>query len=763
MNNILKNTSKLLLVLLIGSSQLQAVEKDFANYVNTLQGTNSKFELTRGNTYPTTAMPWGMNFWTPQTGVNRDGWIYQHFKDSIRGFRQTHQCSSWTNDYAAFSLMPVSGKLVVDQFSRALRFSHDNEVAKPHYYKVTFDNQITTEMSPTERGVYFRFAFPQGKDSYVVVDGNSGGSMVRIYPDEQKIVGYCKNANHSAPRNFANYFVIKFNQPFTSCGTWDGKSGSISKNSKDYFGEYAGAYIQFKEGATVEAKVVSSFISLEQAELNFQKELAGLESLEEAKQLAQSAWNKQLGKVEVEGGTEEEKATFYSCFFRSMLFPRQFFEYDTNDKPIYYSPYDGKLHNGYMYTDNGFWDTFRAQFPLNILLHPEMHERYVQSLLDAYDQSGWLPSWSFPGHSCGMVGNHAASLIADAYAKGMRNFDTTKALEAMYHEATNKGPHGPSNGRDGWKEYFTMGYIPSPDYHEAVAKTLEFCYDDFCAMQVAKISGNDFYETIFKRQIYNYKNVYNPATRFMQGRQKDGKWVGNFDPTEWGGPYTEGSAWHYHWSVFHDVQGLINLMNGDKNFVAKLDSVFSVPNTFKVGTYGRVIHEMAEMEMINMGQYAHGNQPIQHMIYLYNYAGEPWKTQYWAREVMSKLYASGPNGYPGDEDQGQTSSWYAISAMGLYSVCPGTDQYVIGSPIFPKMTIHLENGKTLVIDAQGNTLDNRYIQSASLNGKPFTRTWLTYEELTNGGTIQYKMENKPNKSWGVLPKDRPYSASVDLK
>ena len=756
----MKKTLALLLIAIC--FPLHAAKKDFVNYVNTLQGTNSRFELTRGNTYPTLAMPWGMNFWTPQTGENRDGWIYQHFKDSIRGFRQTHQCSSWTNDYAAFSLMPVSGKLVVNQYDRALRFDHKNEVARPHYYKVTFDNKITTEMSPTERGVYFRFGFPGGKDAYIVLDANNGGSMVRIYPEEQKIVGYCRNANHSVPKGFTNYFVIKFNKPFVSHGVWRNASGKITTNSKEAFGDYVGSYIQFMPGETVEAKVISSFISIEQAELSFSKELAGLRTLEEAKSKAQDAWNEQLGKVEVEGGSDEEVATFYSCFFRSMLFPRKFYEYDANNNPIYYSPYDGQLHEGFMYTDNGFWDTFRAQFPLNILLHPEMHGRYVKSLVDAYDESGWLPSWSFPGHSCGMVGNHAASLLADAWVKGIRTFDPEKALAAMYHEATNKGTYGPSNGRDGWREYFTLGYVPYPESGESVAKTLEFCYDDFCAMQVAKFSGNSYYETIFGRQIFNYKNVYDTETKFMRGRQKDGKWVPDFDPTEWGGPYTEGSAWHYHWSVFHDVQGLINLMGGDKPFVAKLDSVFSVPNTFKVGTYRRVIHEMTEMEMINMGQYAHGNQPIQHMIYLYSYAGTPWKTQYWAREVMNRLYSSGPDGYPGDEDQGQTSSWYVISALGLYSVCPGTDQYVISSPVFPKMTVHLENGKTLTFEAPGNSLENRYIQSASLNGKSFTRTWLTYKELMDGGVIRYKMGSKPNKSWGKSPKDRPYSVSPIL-
>ena len=745
-------------LLLINSIELKA-QKSLVDFVNTLQGTNSKFELTHGNTYPTLAMPWGMNFWTPQTGLNRDGWIYQYPKDSIRGFRQTHQCSSWTNDYAAFSLMPVTGDLVVDQFKRAAKFSHENESAHPHYYRVKFDNKITAEMSPTERGVYFRFSFPKGKDSYVIVDGNSGGSMVKLFPKEKKIIGYCKNGNRSLPKEYANYFVIQFDQPFTTFGTWKNKTGELSPENSEAEDNYVGAYIQFAKGAKVEARVISSFISPEQAELNFNHEFSGIKTLEDAKAAAGKAWEKQLGKVEIEGGTPEEKATFYSCFFRSMLFPRHFYEFNAEMQPIYYSPYDGKVHEGYMFVDTGFWDTFRAQFPLNILLHPEMHGRYVKSLVDAYKQSNWLPSWSFPGHSDGMVGNHAASLLADAYAKGIRTFEPQKAMEAMVHEATNKGPYGPSNGRDGAKEYFALGYVPYPEYREAVAKTLEFCYDDFCAMEIARLSGDSYYENIFKRQIFNYKNVYDASTRFMRGRDSKGNWVKDFDPTEWGGPYTEGSAWHYNWSVFHDIQGLINLIGGDKNFVSKLDSVFSVPNTFKVGSYKRVIHEMTEMVMIKMGQYAHGNQPIQHMIYLYDYAGAPWKTQYWVREAMSKLYNSGPDGYPGDEDQGQTSSWYVISAMGLYSVCPGTDQYVIGSPLFPKMTLHLENGKTLVIEASGNSLSNKYIQSSTLNGQPFTRNFLTYKELTDGGTIKYIMGNQPAMNRGVLVEDRPYSVS----
>lgn len=736
-----------------------AQNEDLTQYVNTLQGTNSKHELTRGNTYPTTALPWGMNFWTPQTGPNRDGWIYQHFKDSIRGFRQTHQCSSWTRDYAAFSLMPVTGKLEVDQYKRAARFNHKNEIARPHYYKVTFDNKITTEMSPTERGVHMRFSFPSGGDSYVVLDANNGGSYVKILPEQRRIIGYCKNANHSVPEGFANYFIVEFDKPFVSYGTWKGHEGLISSGNTEAEDDYTGTYIQFKKGSKVQAKIVSSYIGYDQAELTLKQELGSFKTVEQTRDAARKVWNEHLGKIRVEGGTKEEKATFYSCFFRSMLFPRKFYEHDANGQPVYYSPYDGKIHEGKMYTDNGFWDTFRAQFPLNAILHPEFHDNYITSLITAYDQSGWLPTWSFPGHSGGMIGNHALSLIADGWAKGFRSYDPKKAMKAMFHEATNKGDRGPSNGRDGWKDYFTLGYVSYPDYREATAKTLEYCYDDWCAMKFAQMTGQPFYEDIFKKQIYNYKNVYDPSVGFMRGRQNDGSWYPNFDATEWGGPFTEGSAWHYLWSVFHDVKGLIGLTGGDKAFVARLDSVFTAPNTFKVGTYNRVIHEMAEMEMINMGQYAHGNQPIQHMIYLYNYAGEPWKTQKWARKVMADLYSSTPDGYPGDEDQGQTSSWYVISAMGLYSVCPGTTEYVIGSPIFPKMTIQLESGKKLIIEAENNNAENVYIQSASFNGNPFTKNYLEYEDLMNGGIIRYQMGNTPALNRGILPEDRPFSTT----
>lgn len=745
-------------LLVFSSALLYAQKNNYVQYVNTLQGTNSKHELTRGNTYPTTALPFGMHTWTPQTGKNGDGWKYQYFKDKIRGFQQAHQCSSWTRDYAVFSFMPEIGQLVVNENQREARFSHANETAKPNYYQVKFDNGINTEIAPTERGAHLRFSFPKGEKSFLVLDGYTGLSGVKIYPAQRKITGYVNNGE-GFKKGWKSFFVAVFDQPLKAYGTWENQSNSVKADSTSAEGKGKGLYLEFKAGVKVQVKTASSYISEEQAALNLERELGAQKNLEQTKATAAEVWNKSLGKIEVEGGSKADLETFYSCFFRASLFSRKFYELDQAGKPVYFSPYDGSVHTGYMFTDTGFWDTFRAQFPLNTLMQPEMHGRYMQAMLDAYDQCGWLPSWSFPSEAGSMIGNHAISLFADAWAKGIRTFDPEKALKAYLHEATEKGPWGPANGRDGWREYYQLGYVPYPKYREATAKTLEYAYDDFCGYHLAEMTGEPFYSDIFKRQMYNYKNVYDPSSRFMRGKDEHGRWAKNFDPTEWGGPFTEGNAWHWQWSVFQDVQGLVNMMGGNKNFVSKLDSVFSEPNTVNTGSYGGMIHEMTEMVMANMGQYAHGNQPIQHMVYLYNYAGEPWKTQFRVRDVMKKLYNATENGYPGDEDQGQTSSWYVLSALGFYSVTPGTGEYVIGSPAFKKITINLENGKKFIINASGNSDENVYIQSATLNGAAFTRNYITHQQILNGGMLNLEMSKTANKSRGLTADDKPFSLS----
>ena len=557
-------------------------EKDLVQYVNTLQGTNSTYELSWGNTYPTTAVPYPMNSWSPQTGKNGDGWKYQYSATTIRGFQPTHQCSPWVGDYGVFSLMPVP-ELVVDESKRATPFSHDKEIAKPHYYKVTLENGITTEFSPTTRSAHFRFSFPAKGDAFLVLDGYTKTSQVQIDVANHRITGYVHNGAFS-PKTHKNYFIIQFDKPFVSYGTWENRKNTIQKNNLRREGEGIGAYVQFAKGSKVQAKVSTSYISPEQAEVTMTRELGKHSSVEVTKQAAADVWNQLLNRVLVEGGTEEDMKTFYSCMFRANLFSHKFYEEKEDGSPYYYSPYDEKIHDGYMFTDNGFWDTFRSQFPLTNILHPTMQGQYMQALLDAQEQCGWLPSWSFPSETGGMVGNHSISLLTDAWVKGIRTFDPEKALKAYAHEAMNKGPWGGANGRVRWKDYYQLGYIPYPESMGSTAQTLEYCYDDFCAYQLAKMTGNKFYEEVFARQIYNYKNVYDPSVGFMRGRKLDGSWA-DFDAFEWGGPYCEGNAWHYNWSVFHDVQGLIDLTGGDERFVAKIDSVFALPCIVKYGTY----------------------------------------------------------------------------------------------------------------------------------------------------------------------------------
>ncbi|MDR0824008.1 MAG: GH92 family glycosyl hydrolase [Prevotella sp.] len=754
---------KIIAILFIFSLSTVAVNaqlKDLVQYVNTLQGTDSHFGLTYGNTYATTAMPFAMHTWTAQTGTNGDGWKYQYRVNKIRGFQQAHQCSSWTNDYAVYSLMPVVGELIVNQEERASVFSHANEIGKPHYYKVTLDNGITTEMAPTTRGVHLRFSFPKNGDAYLVLDGYTKMSEVKIDPLKRQITGWVNNqrfVNNS--KNFHSYFVIQFDKPFEAYGTWENQKDEIFPNELQREGKGVGAYLKFKKGTKVQAKAASSYISMEQAWLTLNQELGSDGTLEITKARGEKTWNELFNRVIVEGGTDEQMRTFYSCLFRANLFSRRFYELNENNDPYYYSPYDGKIYTGYMYTDNGFWDTFRTQFPLTNILHPTMHSQYMNALLDAQDQCGWLPSWSQPGETGGMIGNHAISLLADAWAKGIRSFDPERALKAYAHEAMNKGPWGGANGRIFWKEYFQLGYVPYPESLGSTAQTLEYAYDDFCGYILAKSVGNKFYEGVFAKQMYNYKNVFDTSTGFMRGKDKDGNWQEPFDPFVWGGSYCEGNAWHYTWSVFHDVQGLIDLYGSDEKFVTKMDSVFTVPNVIKPGTYGSVIHEMREMELADMGQYAQGNQPIQHMIYMYGYAGQPWKTQYWARQIMDRLYNSTEKGYPGDEDQGGMSSWYVLSALGIYSVCPGTDEYVLGSPLFKKATITMEDGKKFVIEAANNSKENVYVQSVTLNGSPLNKNYITFRDIANGGTIKYEMGSQPNKNRGTTKDAAPFSLS----
>ena len=760
-------TFKVLLTSLLTVASLTAkaavTPAEPVDYVSTLVGTESKIELSTGNTYPAVAMPWGMNFWMPQTGKMGDGWSYVYWADKIRGFKQTHQPSPWINDYGQFSILPITGKPEFDQDKRASWFSHKAEIATPYYYRVYLaDYDVVAELAPTERACAMRFTYPESDKSFVVVDAFDKGSYVKILPEKQMIVGYTTKNSGGVPGNFKNFFVVKFDKPFTyKAAVADGTVGEGNTEAKC---NHAGAIIGFqtKRGETVNVQVASSFISEEQALRNLGELKDGC--FDRIKAEGRKTWNDVLGKIEIEDQNIDHKRTFYSCLYRSVLFPRSFFEYDAQGKVVHYSPYNGKVLPGYMFTDTGFWDTFRCLFPLLNVMYPSMNTKMQEGLVNAYKESGFLPEWASPGHRGCMVGNNSASIVADAYLKGLRGYDAEELWKAVVHGANNVHPTVSSTGRLGHEYYNTLGYVPyDVKINENVARTLEYAYNDWCIYKFGKALGKSEKELKpFLARSYNYKNVFDPETKLMRGRNKDGKFQTPFSPLKWGDAFTEGNSWHYTWSVFHDPQGLINLMGGKQNFNQMLDSVFNVPPLFDDSYYGGVIHEIREMQIMNMGNYAHGNQPVQHMIYLYGYSGQPWKTQYWIREVMDKLYNANPDGYCGDEDNGQTSAWYVFSAMGFYPVCPGSNQYVLGVPYFDKLTLHLENGKSLTVTAKGNSDDTRYVNAMTLNGETYNHNYLTHDAVMNGGNIVFDMSTTPNTQRGTLAEDVPYSLSNEM-
>ena len=760
-------TFKVLLTSLLTVASLTAkaavTPAEPVDYVSTLVGTESKIELSTGNTYPAVAMPWGMNFWMPQTGKMGDGWAYIYRADKIRGFKQTHQPSPWINDYGQFSILPITGKPEFDQDKRASWFSHKAEIATPYYYRVYLaDYDIVAELAPTERACAMRFTYPESDKSFVVVDAFDKGSYVKILPEKQMIVGYTTKNSGGVPGNFKNFFVVKFDKPFTYKAAV--ADGTVGEGNTEATCNHAGAIIGFqtKRGEAVNVQVASSFISEEQALRNLGELKDGC--FDRIKAEGRKTWNDVLGKIEIEDQNIDHKRTFYSCLYRSVLFPRSFFEYDAQGKVVHYSPYNGKVLPGYMFTDTGFWDTFRCLFPLLNVMYPSMNTKMQEGLVNAYKESGFLPEWASPGHRGCMVGNNSASIVADAYLKGLRGYDAEELWKAVVHGANNVHPTVSSTGRLGHEYYNTLGYVPyDVKINENVARTLEYAYDDWCIYKFGKALGKSEKELKpFLARAYNYKNVFDPETKLMRGRNKDGKFQTPFSPLKWGDAFTEGNSRHYTWSVFHDPQGLINLMGGKQNFNQMLDSVFNVPPLFDDSYYGGVIHEIREMQIMNMGNYAHGNQPIQHMIYLYGYSGQPWKTQYWIREVMDKLYTAHPDGYCGDEDNGQTSAWYVFSAMGFYPVCPGSNQYVLGVPYFDKLTLHLENGKTVNITANGNTNATRYVNSMTLNGAAYNHNYLNHSVLTDGADIVFNMSATPNMERGTLAEDAPYSFTNEL-
>mgnify|MGYP002854724035 CR=1 FL=1 len=780
------------LALLVALTSQAATALTPVDYVSTLVGTLSKHSLSTGNTYPAVALPWGMNFWTPQTGRMGDGWQYVYTEDKIRGLKQTHQPSPWINDYGQFAIMPTT-RTVFKEDERASWFSHKAEVATPYYYKVYLaDWDITAEVAPTERAAVIRLTYPETSEARVVIDAFDGGSYFRIDKDRRQLMGYTSKNSGGVPEGFKNFFVMEFSHPITFVATADGDQ--LQEGRTELNVNHAQAVIGFptlKRGEQVTLRVASSFIDFDYARSNLCE--LGSRSFDEVCAAGRQRWNDVLGRIEVEDDNIDHLRTFYSCLYRSVLFPRSFYEIDAQGRPVHYSPHTGEVCPGYYFTDTGFWDTFRCLFPLLNLVYPEMNVKMQEGLANCYRESGFLPEWASPGHRGCMVGNNSASVVADAFLKllvpdglpvGNPPYDIETLWQAVVHGANAVHPSVSSTGRLGFDYYNKLGYVPyNVGINENVARTLEYAYDDWCIYKLGQALGKKDKELKpFREHALNYRNVFDPETKLMRGRNEDGTFQSPFSPLKWGDAYTEGNAWHYTWSVFHDPEGLIQLMGGREVFVQMLDSVFNVPPLFDESYYRAVIHEIREMQIMNMGNYAHGNQPIQHMIYLYDWALQPWKTQQRIRQVMDRFYNANPDGYCGDEDNGQTSAWYVFSALGFYPVCPGSGQYALGTPYFPKATLHLFNGKTLTIEAtvpeaspstvpeaSPSTVPEAspsdlppYIGHMTFNGQPYDLNYLNHTDLLRGGRITYQMQSTPNLRRGTSPVSAPYSFSNEL-
>ena len=692
----------------------EASVEHLSDYVSTLVGTQSDWTFSSGNTYPAIALPWGMNFWTPTTAQREeDGWAYQYSAHRITGFKQTHQPSPWINDYGAFSIMPFTGQA---EGRPASWFSHKSETAKPYYYSVYLaDYDVTVEITPTERAAVIRITFPESEASCVSVNPFQGGSCVA---EGTRASGYSVQNHGGVPEGFRNYFVIEADAPLQEP-------------------------FRTVRGQVVTLRVASSFISEEQARRNLE-EVAG-RNFDEVRTAAQARWDEVLGRIRVSGGTEDQYRTFYSCLYRSVLFPRKFYEIGKDGKPVHYSPYNGKVEPGYLYTDTGFWDTFRALFPLLNLVYPDVNAEIQAGLANIARENDFLPEWASPGHRNCMIGNNSAAVVADAALQGITSREDLEVLyRALVHASENVHPSVGSSGRTGHEYYNEIGYVPyDAGINENVARTLEYAYDDWCIAQVARLLDRPQEEIgRFEGRSRNWRNVFDPSTRLMRGRNRDGSFQEPFSPYKWGDAFTEGNAWHYTWSVFHDVPGLVEAMGGEASFTQMLDSVFKVPPIFDDSYYGYRIHEITEMQVADMGNYAHGNQPAQHMLYLYDWTSRPWKGQQLIRETMDRLYSAAPDGYCGDEDNGQTSAWYIFSALGFYPVCPASGTYAAGSPLFRWADIAFPDGQHLTIEAAGNGPGKSCVRRIRLNGKTLYTPFLDIPTLKQGARLSFEMSDR---------------------
>lgn len=740
-----------------------------SEFVTTTRGTHSTGGFSRGNNFPATALPHGFNFWTPMTNAGTTGWLYEYHRANnpanvpqIQAFAASHEPSPWMGDRQTFQVMPSAADGIpnASRTARALPFRHANEVAQPHYYSVGFDNGLKTEIAPTDHAAMFRFTFPGDNAKLLFDNVNNNGGLTLDVPNAV-VTGFSDVRSGLSTGATRMYYYAVFDRPVT-----DG--AKLAGQGRDN----VLGYVTFNAGAdrTVQMRIASSLISVEQARHNLELEIAATDSFEAVKRRAQQAWDAKLRIVEVEGASEDQLVTLYSSLYRLFLYPNSGFEnVGTNAAPVYKHAVQSAtttvpnppVVDGKVYVNNGFWDTYRTTWPAYSLLTPSMAGEMADGFVQQYKDGGWIARWSSPGYADLMVGTSSDVAFADAYLKGANGFDIQAAYDAAVKNATVTPPTG-NVGRKGLSTSQFLGYTSMQSAGEAMSWAMDGYINDFGIANMAKALGRMEEYEYFLSRAQNYVHMFDPATGFFQGRNADGSWrqkPANFDPRVWGFDYTETNAWNMAFHVPQDGQGLANLYGGKKKLAEKLDTFFATPETATFpGSYGGIIHEMREARDVRMGQYGHSNQPSHHIPYMYNNVGQPWKAQEKVREALSRLYLGSEigQGYPGDEDNGEMSAWYIFSALGFYPLQMGSPSYAIGSPLFTKATIHLENGRDLVIKAPNNSARNVYVQDVRVNGKRYNKTYLPHDVLSRGGVIEFGMGPRPSR-WGTGKEAAPPS------
>jgi predicted alpha-1,2-mannosidase len=651
-------------------------------------------------------------------------------------------------------ICPQVGEPLLSPHKRSFAYNPEDATFKPNVFAAeSIRDKTRIEVVPTERGAILRFTFQETKRARVIVQAGEGESWIRINLENRSIEGVSRVSSGGAPERFGCYFVAKLDRSPISGTVFDG-SGDF-QGIVEATGKAVGVALEFPtfEGEAVCLRVATSFISLEQAWHNFSIELEE-QSFEELAVTSADAWTNALSKIIVESDSSKDLATFYSCLYRTMLFPRTFHEPNPEGGFHHYSPYSGLVHEGTTVTDNGFWDTYRTVYPLLALISPVKLGEILSGWINAFREGGWFPQWASPGYRACMVGTHIDAVFADAAVRGIQGFDLETAYQGMRKHAFEVGDAHGAYGRLGIKSYLEKGYVPDEEHEGATARSLDYAYDDFCLGQIARILGHTADAKQFDERAQNYRKLYDPEVGFMRGKTDSEEWAEPWGEFLWGGSYVEGGPWQSTWAVPHDVQGLIDLMGGRQKFVQKLETMLHLPPLFEVGSYGFEIHEMTEMACAKFGQYAHSNQPVHHVLYLFAAAGEPWKTQEWVRKAMAEMYS--PTDLPGDEDNGEMCAWYILSALGLFPACPGHPSYTIGSPLFRRISVKREGLPDLTIESHGEGI---FVDRLSVDGVEHSGLSIGQDLLCRSSKLDFELTVKP-RIREIDPKDLPFSVST---